>query len=179
MYYGEIKNCDIANGIGVRVTLFVSGCTNRCKGCFQPETWDFKFGKPYTAETEEELIRLLRPGYIRGLTVLGGEPFEPENQPAVLSLLRRVKKEYPTKDVWIFTGFRYDDELTKEGAYPHREETDEILSLTDILVDGRFEEDKKNIMLKFRGSENQRVIDVKKTRETHELILWDEAGSNN
>lgn len=179
MYYGEIKNCDIANGIGVRVTLFVSGCTNRCKGCFQPETWDFNFGRPFAAETEDELIRLLKPGYIRGLTVLGGEPFEPENQPAVLSLLRRVKKEYPAKDIWIFTGFRYDDELIKEGAYPHREETDEILSLTDILVDGRFVEEKKNIMLKFRGSENQRVIDVKKTRLAGEIILWDEAGSNN
>lgn len=178
MHYGEIKNCDIANGLGVRVTLFVSGCTNHCKGCFQPETWGFSYGKPYTAETEDELIRLLAPHYIRGLTVLGGEPFEPDNQKTVLSLLRRVKKELPTKDIWVFTGFRYDDELTKPGAYPCREETAELLSLADILVDGRFVEEKKNISLKFRGSENQRIIDLNKTRSAGVLTLWDEGGSD-
>ncbi len=179
MYYGEIKNCDIANGVGVRVTLFVSGCTNRCKGCFQPQTWDFNFGSPFTDETADELIRLLSPGYIRGLTILGGEPFEPVNQPALLELLRRVKAELPQKDVWIFSGFRYDDELTREGAYPCRTETAELLSLCDILVDGRFEEDKKNISLKFRGSENQRIIDLNETRRQGRLTLWDERGSDN
>ncbi len=179
MYYGEIKNCDIANGVGVRVTLFVSGCTNRCKGCFQPQTWDFNFGKPFTGETEDELIRLLSPGYIRGLTILGGEPFEPVNQPALVQLLRRVRAELPKKDVWIFSGFRYDDELTREGAYPCRTETEELLSLCDILVDGRFEEDKKNISLKFRGSENQRIIDLNETRRQGKVVLWDERGSDN
>ena len=129
MYYGEIKNCDIANGEGVRVTLFVSGCTNRCKGCFQPQTWDFSYGQPFTAETEERLLSLLSPSYINGLTVLGGEPFEPENQRALVPFLRRVRQTYPGKTIWCFSGFTYE-ELTADGAHPRCGVTDEICILT-------------------------------------------------
>ena len=177
MHYGEIKNCDIANGLGVRVTLFVSGCTNRCKGCFQPQTWDFEYGQPFTAETEENILEMLRPGYIRGLTLLGGEPFEPENQRALLPFVRRAKAEFPKKDIWAFSGFTYE-ELTDLSARCHCEVTEELLSLIDILVDGRFEEELKKITLKFRGSENQRIIDLNKTRENGALTLWDETGSD-
>ncbi len=178
MYYGEIKNCDIANGVGVRVTLFVSGCTNKCWGCFQPQTWDFEYGQPFTAETEDELMRLLRPAYIKGLTLLGGEPFEPDNQRALLPFIKRVRSELPEKDIWVFSGFTYE-ELNTPGAHPSCEVTAEMLSLIDILVDGRYEEELKNISLKFRGSSNQRIIDLKKTRESGEVVLWDEKGSDN
>ena len=173
MHYGEIKNCDIANGIGVRVTLFVSGCTNRCKGCFQPETWDFSYGKPYTKETEDSLIELLRPSYITGLTLLGGEPFEPSNQRELVKLLRRVKSELPSKNVWAFTGFTLESLLERE-PHPRCEVTDEMLSMIDVLVDGKFEEDKKDISLRFRGSSNQRIIDMNATLKSSGIVLWDE-----
>ena len=173
MYYGEIKNCDIADGIGVRVTLFVSGCTNRCPGCFQPETWDFDYGQPFTAETEEKLLDMLSPGYIDGLTLLGGDPFEPDNQRALVPFLRRVKETYPKKTVWAFTGFVYED-LLREGSHPRCEVTDELLALTDVLVDGPFLLAEKDISLRFRGSRNQRLIDMNKTRETGEIVLWDD-----
>ena len=174
MYYGEIKNCDIANGLGVRVTLFVSGCTNHCENCFQPQTWDFHYGKPFTSETEDQLIKMLAPSYIRGLTLLGGEPFEPENQRALVPFLERVRREYPTKDIWAFSGFRYDDEITRPGAHPHCEVTKRFLSLIDVLVDGRYVEALKDIRLKFRGSSNQRIIDMKLTRKNGILTLWNE-----
>ena len=173
MYYGNIKNYDIANGAGVRVTLFVSGCTNHCKGCFQPETWDFNYGKPFTDETEEELLNMLKPAYIRGLTVLGGEPFEPDNQRVLLPFIRRVRKMHPGKDIWMFSGFTYE-ELKTEGSHPRCECTDELLTLTDILIDGRFVEEKKNISLQFRGSENQRILDMKKTLAANAPVWWDE-----
>ena len=173
MYYGEIKNCDIANGIGVRVTLFVSGCTNRCKGCFQPQTWDFKYGNPYTKETEDYVIELLRPSYITGLTLLGGEPFEPSNQEELVELVKRVKTELTGKTIWAFTGFTLEM-LSEEGSHPRCEFTDEMLSHIDVLVDGRFDKDKKDISLRFRGSSNQRLIDMNKTRASGEIILWDE-----
>ena len=173
MYYGNIKNYDIANGAGVRVTLFVSGCTNHCKGCFQPETWDFNYGRPFTDETEEELLNMLKPAYIRGLTVLGGEPFEPDNQRVLLPFIRRVRKMYPSKDIWMFSGFTYE-ELKTEGSHPRCECTDELLTLTDILIDGRFVEEKKNISLQFRGSENQRILDMKKTLAANAPVWWDE-----
>ena len=162
MNYCEIKNCDIANGIGVRVTLFVSGCRNRCKNCFQPQTWDFSYGQPFTAETEEKILAMLEPSYIRGLTLLGGEPFEPENQPALAAFLEKVKERCPGKDVWAFTGFTWE-ELHSPDCRAYGEAAEKMLSLIDILVDGRFVEEKKNIRLRFRGSENQRIIDVKKT----------------
>ena len=171
MYYGEIKNCDIANGIGVRVTLFVSGCTNRCPGCFQPETWDFHFGQPFTAETEEKILDMLSPGYINGLTLLGGDPFEPQNQRDLMPFMRRMKQVYPNKTVWAFTGFQYED-LLREGSHPRCEVTDELLGLIDVLVDGPFVERLKDISLRFRGSANQRLIDMNRTRETGEAVLW-------
>lgn len=171
MYYGEIKNCDIANGIGVRVTLFVSGCTNRCPGCFQPETWDFCYGEPFTAETEELLLGLLKPAYIQGLTLLGGDPFEPENQRALLPFLKRVKQTYPNKNIWAFSGFTWE-ELHDPNAHPCTEVTEEMLSLVDVLVDGRFIEAQKNISLRFRGSENQRLIDVPATLKAGNVTLW-------
>ena len=170
MYYGEIKNCDIANGEGVRVTLFVSGCTNRCKGCFQPQTWDFCYGRPFTAETEQSILSLLSPGYINGLTLLGGEPFEPENQRALVPFLRRVRQAYPDKTIWCFSGFTYE-ELTTDGTHPRCEVTDEMLSLLDVLVDGRFVEELKDLTLRFRGSSNQRLIDLNASRAAGHLCF--------
>ena len=170
MHYGEIKNCDIANGEGVRVTLFVSGCTNHCKTCFQPQTWDFNYGNPFTEETEAELFRLLSPRYIRGLTLLGGEPFEPENQRALLPFLRKLRRELPEKTVWAFTGFTWE-ELHTEGSHPRCEVTDELLNLIDVLVDGRYVEELKDIGLRFRGSSNQRLLDLNATRASGELTL--------
>ena len=174
MNYCEIKDCDIANGVGIRVTLFVSGCTNHCKGCFQPQTWDFNYGERFTAETEEKILGMLAPSYIDGLTILGGEPFEPQNQRELVKFLRRVKERYPGKSVWAFSGFRYDDEITVKGAHPNCEVTEELLSMINVLVDGRFVEEKKNISLRFRGSENQRIIDLDKTRQSGGIVLWEE-----
>ena len=173
MHYGELKKCDIANGTGVRVTLFVSGCTNRCPGCFQPQTWDFCYGRPFTAETEAEIFAELDKSYVDGLTVLGGEPFEPKNQPTLTALLRRVKETYPSKTVWCFTGFRLEEELLTDGSYPRTDCTDEMLSYIDILVDGRFIQELKDISLQFRGSRNQRIIDMNRTREVGEIVIWE------
>ena len=170
MNYCNIKNCDIANGTGVRVSLFVSGCRNHCKGCFQKETWDFSYGEKFTKETEDKILEMLAPTYINGLTILGGEPFEEENQRALLPFVKRVRAAYPEKDIWVFSGYTLEEMLT-EGMRPRCEVTDEFLSLIDILVDGRFEEDKKNISLKFRGSENQRIIDLNKSAGTGEIVL--------
>ncbi len=171
MNYGEIKKVDIANGEGVRVSLFVSGCTHHCKGCFNPETWSFSFGKTFTEETEDEIIGYLNHGYIKGLSLLGGEPFEPENQRALLPFLKRVKAMFPEKNIWCYSGYTLDEELLKESR-ARCEVTDEILSLIDILVDGEFIEAKRNLMLKFRGSENQRVIDVQKSLEVGEIVKY-------
>ena len=173
MYYGEIKNCDIANGEGVRVTLFVSGCTNHCEHCFQPQTWAFDYGQPFTEETEQYLLELLAPSYINGLTLLGGEPFEPENQRALLPLVKRVRQALPEKNIWAYTGFLYED-LLREGSHPWCEVTDELLSLVDVLVDGRFVEALKDISLRFRGSSNQRLIDLNATRQAGEVCLLPE-----
>ena len=168
-HYGNIKKNDIANGKGVRVTLFVSGCTNHCKNCFQPETWNFDYGKPYTKETEDEVIDALKPSHISGLTLLGGEPFEPENQRELVKLLRRVREELPEKNIWSFTGFVLDQDLL-DGGRKHCEVTDEMLSLLDVLVDGPFKEEEKDITLAFRGSRNQRLIDMKKSLKEQEVI---------
>ncbi len=170
MYYGEIKNCDIANGKGVRVTLFVSGCRNRCPGCFQPETWDFEYGKPYTEETKKELLAMLAPSYIDGLTLLGGDPFEPENQLELLPLLREFHAAYPKKNVWAYTGYTFEKLISGEGQ-PCCEVTEELLSYIDVLVDGRYEEELKDISLPFRGSSNQRIIDVSASLEKKEIVL--------
>jgi len=169
MHYGEIKHCDIANGEGVRVSLFVSGCTNHCEHCFQPQTWDFEYGQPFTAETEEYLLSLLTPDYISGLTLLGGEPFEPANQAVLLPFLRRVREQLPKKNIWAFSGFTYE-ELTTPGSYCHCQATEEILSMVDVLVDGRFVEELKDISLRFRGSSNQRLIDMNATRQAGQII---------
>lgn len=171
MYYGNIKMYDIADGEGCRVTLFVSGCTNCCKDCFQRETWDFHYGQPYTKETEDYLIECLKDENIQGLTLLGGEPFEPENQKELIHLLRRVRKELPHKDIWSYTGFVLDRDLL-EGQRKHTDVTYEMLSYIDVLVDGPFVEEKKNLALYFRGSENQRVIDMNRTREEKNIILY-------
>ena len=171
MYYGMIKKFDIADGEGVRVSLFVSGCTNHCFNCFQPETWDFNYGQPYTKETENEIIEALKPSYIQGLTLLGGDPFEFQNQREVVKLLRRMKAELPDKNVWAYTGFILDQDLL-DGGRRHCEVTDEMLSYIDVLVDGPFIDAQKNISLAFRGSENQRVIDLKKSLKEKEVILY-------
>lgn len=173
MHYGEIKDCDIANGIGVRISLFVSGCRNHCPNCFQPQTWDFAYGDPFTAEVEDKILSMLSPAYIQGLTVLGGEPMEAENQRDLLPFLRRVRDAYPTKTIWIYSGFTFE-ELHDPSCRARCEVTDEILSLIDVLVDGRYVEEKRNISLRFRGSENQRLIDVPKTIASGSVILWGE-----
>ena len=170
MYIGEIITADSANGTGIRVSLFVSGCTNHCKGCFQPETWDFEYGRPYTKEIEDSLMDELAKSYYTGLTILGGEPFEPSNQRELVKLIRRVRAELPGKDIWMFTGFTYDKDLIPGGCR-YIECTDEILDSIDILVDGRFVEELKNISLVFRGSENQRIIDMKPTRAGGKTVL--------
>lgn len=173
MYYGNLKKCDIANGVGVRVTLFVSGCTNHCPDCFQPQTWDFHFGRPFTADTEREIFAELDKPYVNGLTVLGGEPFEPENQRDLLPLLQEVRQRYPDKSIWCFTGFRLEDELLREGSHPRCEVTDRLLSCIDVLVDGRFVAAEKDISLQFRGSRNQRVLDLPKTLAAGQPVIWE------
>ena len=174
MYYGEIKKCDIANGPGVRVTLFVSGCTNHCEACFQPQTWDFCYGKPFDAEAEAIIDSELNKSYVRGLTLLGGEPMEPANQRVLAGLVSRIKQKHPYKDIWCYSGFRLEDELLSENAYPHCEVTEEMLSYIDVLVDGRFMISQKDISLRFRGSRNQRLIDMNKTRACGHITLWDD-----
>ena len=175
MYYGELKKVDIANGPGTRVSLFVSGCRRHCKDCFNEETWDFCFGKPFTEETEEEILRALRPSYIHGLTVLGGEPFEPENQPVVLGILKKVRAAYPEKTIWCFTGDTLETDLLREGGCGRCTVTDELLAQLDVLVDGPFIAAQRNLMLRFRGSENQRLIDLKSTLKNGRVVLWEES----
>ena len=171
MNYGEIKNFDIANGEGVRVSLFVSGCTHHCKNCFNKETWDFGFGEPFTAETEELILKELAPDYIDGLSLLGGEPFEPQNQAALLPFLRRVKELFPKKNIWCYTGYLFDSELLRESR-ARCAHTDEMLSLIDILVDGEFVQELYNISLQFRGSSNQRIIDVPKSLQSGQVVPY-------
>ena len=171
MNYAEIKNCDIANGPGVRVSLFVSGCTHHCPGCFNQVAWDFDYGQPFTQLTIDEILAMLKPGYIKGLTLLGGEPFEPENQPAVVELLRQIKSKYPEKTIWAFSGYLFDRDILP-GHLGNPEITREYLSYLDVLVDGPFVEAKKNLSLRFRGSENQRIIDVPASLAAGEIVLW-------
>ena len=174
MNFATIKKHDVANGVGVRVSLFVSGCTHRCKGCFNAEAWDFAYGSPFTEKTEEEIAEALRPSYIAGLSLLGGEPFEPQNQRALLPLLRRVRREFPQKTVWCYSGYLYDADL-QPGGRAHCEATDEMLSYIDVLVDGEFVEALKDLKLRFRGSSNQRVIDLPATRAAGKIVLWQPA----
>ena len=171
MNYAGIKYCDVANGVGCRTVLFVSGCRNHCKDCFQPHTWDFNYGEEFDENIQNEILDSLKPTYIKGLTLLGGEPFEPENQKALLPFVKKVKELYPKKDIWAFSGYVYDIDLIK-GGKKYCEATEELLSLIDVLVDGPFIAEQKNLMLKFRGSENQRVIDMKKTLEKRMIVLY-------
>jgi len=171
VYYSKINKHDIANGDGVRVTLFVSGCTNHCKNCFQPQTWDFFYGKQFTKSTEDELMDALNKPYIKGLTILGGEPMEPRNQWWLSLLLSRIRGRLPDKDIWCYTGFTYE-ELTTDGTYCRCCWTDEVLEKIDYLVDGRFVDELKDISLRFRGSSNQRIIDLKRTREEKSIVLY-------
>ena len=168
MNYATIKNCDIANGPGVRVSLFVSGCTHRCPGCFNEVAWDFDYGQPFTEETEETILAMLRPGYIQGLTLLGGEPFEPQNQQGIVKLLRRVKQEMPEKSIWAFSGYLFDRDILSGRLG----DTKEYVSYLDVLVDGPFIQEKKNLSLRFRGSENQRLIDVPGSLAAGKIVLW-------
>ncbi|MCI8637586.1 MAG: anaerobic ribonucleoside-triphosphate reductase activating protein [Coprococcus sp.] len=163
MNYGNIKKCDIADGPGVRVSLFVSGCRHHCKGCFNAETWDFHYGQPYTKETEAEILEALAPSHIQGLTLLGGEPFEPENQAKLAELVKKVREAFPQKDIWCYTGYLYDVDLIPGGKV-FTENTDAMLSCIDVLVDGEFVEEKKDITLRFRGSSNQRILEIGKMR---------------
>lgn len=173
MHYAEIKTCDIANGPGVRVTLFVSGCTHRCQNCFNEETWDFQYGRPFTTETQNELMNALRPAYIKGLTLLGGEPLEYSNQRGLLPFVRRVKKELPEKNIWCYTGYTFETDVL-ERMCVEWEETEELLSYFDVLVDGEFIQEKKNMGLRFRGSSNQRLIRVPESLREGKTVLWDD-----
>ena len=172
MYYGALKKTDIANGPGVRVSLFVSGCRHHCKGCFQPETWDFTFGTEYTDRTTEEILEALEPEYINGLTVLGGEPFEPENQRELYYLYKKVRAHFPNKTIWVYSGYTLDKDLWQEGAFARCDLTDEILGMIDVLVDGEFVEDLKDNNFKWAGSTNQRVIDVQQSIIEKRVVLY-------
>ena len=171
MNYATIKNNDIANGPGVRVSLFVSGCTHRCPGCFNEIAWDFNYGEPFTEETIEKILAMLEPAHIKGLTLLGGEPFEPQNQPAILELLRHVKAKYPQKTIWAYSGYLFDRDILA-GRLGPVEITREYISYLYVLVDGPFIQSRKNLSLRFRGSDNQRLIDVHQSLKTGEIVLW-------
>ena len=174
MYFGAIKYNDIANGEGVRTTLFVSGCRNRCKNCFQQQTWAFDYGEPFTDDVAEKILDSLKEPHVSGLTLLGGEPMEPENQIALLPFVREFKHRFPTKTLWLFTGNLYEELTCGAGNhYKCLPETAELLSYVDILVDGRFVEEKKQLGLRFRGSSNQRIIDMNKTRASGDIVIWD------
>ena len=171
MHYAAIKNCDIANGPGVRISLFVSGCTHKCKGCFNEVAWDFEYGEPFTQETVESILTLLAPGYVKGLTLLGGEPFEPQNQLPLVELLRQVKAKYPEKSIWAFSGYLFDRDMLS-GKLGDPEILKEFLSYLDVLVDGPFVQSKKDLTLRFRGSSNQRLIDVPASLKSGTVVLW-------
>ena len=173
MNYAELKKTDIANGEGVRVSLFVSGCRRHCKGCFNEIAWDFSYGKPFDAAAEEEVLQALSPSYIRGLTLLGGDPFEPENQKVLAPFLKRLRAAYPDKSFWCFTGYDFEKDLLT-GKLGDIQLVTDMLSCLDVLVDGRFVEELKDIKLKFKGSSNQRTILVQPSLRTDEVVLWDE-----
>lgn len=170
MHYAVIKKTDVANGPGIRVSLFVSGCTHGCRGCFNSEAWDFHYGREYTRETEEEILTALEPVYIRGLSVLGGEPMEPQNRDKVLELLKKVRERFPEKSIWCYTGYDYERDLLRWEAEDPGGAVTRLLELIDVLVDGEFVEEQRNLNLVFRGSENQRLIDVRKSRQLGEVV---------
>lgn len=174
MNYATIKKLDIANGPGLRVSLFVSGCTHHCKGCFNPEAWDFQYGHPFTEKTEEEIFKALEFEHIRGLTLLGGEPFEPANQATLVPFLRKYKERFPNKDLWCYSGYNFEQDMLTGNLGPW-EITEEMLSYIDVLVDGEFMLDLKNPNLRFRGSANQRVIRVQDSLKEDRVVLWDDS----
>lgn len=176
MNYSAIKNLDVANGTGIRVSLFVSGCTHHCKGCFNPEAWDFLHGDPFTPEIEDQILAMLKPAYVYGLSLLGGEPFEPTNQAALLPFLRRVKAMYPDKTIWAYSGYNFEQDMLTGKLGPY-EITHEILSMVNVLVDGEFVIELRNPSLKFRGSSNQRLIDVPASLKQDAVVLWDETSA--
>lgn len=173
MNYADIKRCDVANGPGIRVSLFVSGCTHHCKECFNPETWDFNYGSPFTENEIEQIIEYMSPDYIKGITILGGEPFEHPNQQGLLPLLRRIRKVYPEKNIWCFSGYDFEKDILGRMV-KEWEETEEMLSYIDVLVDGEFMVDKKDLTLVFKGSSNQRTILVQESLKNNEIVLWGE-----
>lgn len=177
MNYATIKNCDIANGPGVRISLFVSGCTHRCKGCFNEVAWDFNYGQPFTQETVEMILEMMAPSYIKGITLLGGEPFEPKNQPALLELVKRIRQKYPDKSIWAFSGYLYEKDILA-GRLGDPAITRAFLELIDVLVDGPFVESLKDLSLRFRGSSNQRLIDVKRSLAQGQTVLWEDWQGN-
>ena len=172
MNYAKIKNYDIANGPGVRVSLFVSGCTHHCKNCFNPETWDFNYGEVFDTSVEEKILQMLEPDYIAGFSLLGGEPFEPENQKALAPFLKRVRRLYPEKDIWCYTGYDFEADMLT-GKLGDEAVLNDMLSSIDYLVDGEFVESLKDPSLRFKGSSNQRIIDVKRSIKEDEIILWE------
>ncbi len=173
MNYAEIKNCDIANGPGVRVTLFVSGCSHHCEGCFNEETWDFQYGEPFTQEVADSILEMLAPDYIAGLTLLGGEPLEPGNRKALLPLLRAVKEKYPGKDIWCYTGYLFERDVLEKFC-AQWEGMKEFLSYLDVIVDGEFILGQKDISLQFKGSRNQRIIRVQESMRRGKIVLWEQ-----
>ena len=174
MKYAKIKNCDVANGPGVRVSLFVSGCNHHCKNCFNKEAWDFNYGNDFTQKEEDEIIEDLKPEYITGLSLLGGEPFEKTNQEGLVPLIKKVKETYPDKKIWCYTCFTFDKQILGQMiGEEHNQTTEEMLENIDYIVDGRFVEELKNPRLQFRGSSNQRIIDVKKSLAQNEIVIWD------
>lgn len=173
MNYADIKQYDVSNGPGVRISIFVSGCNHHCKGCFNKETWDFNFGKPFTEETIDTIIEYLKPDFIKGLTVLGGEPFEKVNQQCLVPLLKKVKETYPDKDIWCFTGFEFERDILGK-MYNNWPETQDMLKYIDTIVDGKFVEELKDLSLRFKGSSNQKTILVKESLKSGELVLWDD-----
>ena len=174
MNYADIRPIDVANGPGVRTSIFVSGCTHHCKECFNPETWDFAYGQPFGGEQIQEILDCLSKPYIRGLSLLGGEPMEPENQRELLPFVRNFKALYPNKTVWCYSGYTWEQLTGKEPSLARCEATDELLSLLDVLVDGEFVQAKHDISLRFRGSSNQRLLDVKKTLAAGQPVWWED-----
>lgn len=175
MNYAKIKKCDVANGPGVRVSLFVSGCNHHCKNCFNSEAWDFNYGNQFSEEQANEIIEDLKPSYITGLSLLGGEPFEKVNQEGLVPLVKKVKETYPDKKIWCYTGFTFDKQILGQMiGEEHRETTKEMLENIDYIVDGKFVEELKDPTLRFKGSKNQRIIDVKKSLAQNEVVLWEE-----
>lgn len=173
MNYGNIKKHDIANGPGVRVSLFVSGCTHHCPGCFNPETWDFNYGQPFDSDVINEILEALQPSYIHGFSLLGGEPFEYKNQQALLPLLKEIKSRFPSKDIWCYTGYDFEKDILEDMAKKWSE-TYDMLSYIDVLIDGEFIEAKKDLALRFRGSSNQRIICVQESLKEDKIVLWDD-----